>query len=638
MQCVILAGGKGTRLSSRLNGRPKPLIEIDGVPLLERQLRQLAQSGVTDVIILVNHEAVQIDAFLREREWDGLAISLIDDGEPRGTAGAVLACLDRLEDRFLVVYGDTLFDIDVRALWAAHARAACEALLFLHPNDHPFDSDLVEIDEHGYILAFHSHPHPPGAFLPNLVNAAFYCLERKALERYRAVVPPLDFAKDLFPRMLADGARLMGYRSFEYIKDVGTPARVDRAEAQLRSGAVRRARRDHPQVAVFLDRDGTLNALRDYVRCTDDFHLLPRAADAVRRLNRNELRVVLVTNQPVLARGECSWAELCAIHAKLETELGQSGAFLDALYVCPHHPDAGFPGEVAHLKVDCDCRKPKTGLIHKAAIDLNVELGRSWLVGDSTSDILAAQRAGVRSVLLLTGERGQDGRCLAEPDFVAEDIGAAVTLITEQYPRIVSLLKSVLAGLRDGDLLVVTGYAQAGKSTLSAALAAEARAAGLATKRLSLDHWIRPEGQRGPGLLGRHDLGAAERSLEPWLAGDAAKVAIPIYDRWSRRSTGESRLEIGAQEILVLEGVGAAGLHLQTRRRVLRLFIDTDEAERRRRVIADLIARGATSFEASSIYDLRRRDENTLIDETRRSADLILSLDPIFTSPLETAS
>jgi histidinol-phosphate phosphatase family protein len=366
--------------------------------------------------------------------------------------------------------------------------------------------------------------------------------------------------------------------------------------------------------------------------------LLPDAADAVRRLNQHELRAVLVTNQPVLARGECSWTELCAIHAKLETDLGQSGAFLDALYVCPHHPDAGFPGEVAHLKVDCDCRKPKPGLIHRAAADLNIELGRSWLVGDSTSDILAAQCAGVRSVLVLTGERGRDGRCFAEPDFVAEDIGAAVTLITEQYPRIVGLLKYVFAGLRTGDLLVVTGYAQAGKSTLSAALAAEARAAGLATQRLCSDRWIRPEGQRGPGLLGRHDLAAAERSLEPWLAGGAANFAVPVYDRWSRRSAGESRVEIGADEILVLEGVAARGLRLQTRRRVLRLFIETDEAERRQRVIADLIARGATPLEALSIYEQRRQDENPLIDEARVSADLTLSLDPSFTSLLETAS
>ena len=441
MQCVILAGGKGSRLASRLNGRPKPLIDIGGVPLLERQLRQLESSGVREAIVLVNHEAAQIDSFLRARDWGGLTVSLIDDGEPRGTAGAVLACLDRLRDRFLVVYGDTLFDIDLGSFVTAHERAGCDASLFLHPNDHPADSDLVEIDDADRIIAFHGYPHPPGAHLSNLVNAAFYCLQRGPLEAYRDAAPPLDFAKDLFPRMLADGRRLMGYRSFEYIKDIGTPARLDAAEAQLLSGAVARARLDRPQAAVFLDRDGTLNQLRDYVRKPADLDLVPGAADAVRRLNKHEFRVVVITNQPVLARGECSFEDLRAIHAKLETELGHGGAFLDRIYVCPHHPHSGFPGEVARLKVDCECRKPKIGLIQRAAADLNIDLGRSWLVGDSTTDMLAARRAGLRSVLVLTGEAGRDGRCVAEPDFVAEDLGAAVALITERQPLPVGRLE-----------------------------------------------------------------------------------------------------------------------------------------------------------------------------------------------------
>jgi histidinol-phosphate phosphatase family protein len=638
MQCVILAGGKGTRLASRLNGRPKPLIDIGGVPLLERQLRQLAASGVIEAVVLVNHEAGQIADFVRERDWGGLKISLVDDGEPRGTAGAVLACLERLDERFLVVYGDTLFDIDVEAFIAAHERARCDASLFLHPNDHPADSDLVEVDDDGRILAFHGYPHPPGAFLPNLVNAAFYCLERRPLERYRDAAPPLDFAKDLFPRMLAEGARLLGYRSFEYIKDVGTPARVDKAAGHLASGAVARARRDHPQRAVFLDRDGTLNALREYVRTAEELSLLPGAAEAVRRLNQHELRAVLVTNQPVLARGECSFAELRRIHARLETELGASGAFLDATYVCPHHPDAGFPGEVAHLKVACECRKPNAGLLRQAARDLNLDLARSWMIGDSTTDVLAAQRAGVRSVLVLTGEGGRDGRCLAEPDFVADDVGAAVTLIADLYPRVVEQLNGLLADLRAGDLLVVSGYARAGKSTLSAALAAEARAAGLAAQRLALDRWIRPQAERGAGMLGRHDVAQAQRALAPWLAGRAASFAAPIYDRWSRRRAGESRIEIGADELLVVEGVAAHGLDLRTDRRVRRIFVEADEAVRRERVIADLVLRGACDAEARRIYEQRRQDENPLIDAARASADLILSLDPLHTSRLETVS
>lgn len=430
MQAVILAGGKGTRLAERLQGRPKPLVDVDGVPLLERQILALKASGVDDVLLLVNHAADQIVDYCAARGNFGLArLRLVDDGAPRGTAGATLACLPDLAARFLVVYGDTLFNIDIPRFLAAHVASGAGATLFLHPNDHPHDSDLVEVDDDGRITAFHPKPHPEGVFRPNLVNAAFYVIERAALEPWRAFRSPSDFGADLFPAMLAKGTRLHGYASFEYIKDLGTPKRLDKVTDHLRRGVVARATLGRPQACVFLDRDGTMNALRDYVRTPDDLALLPGVAEAVRRLNDAEFRVAVVTNQPVLARGETDFATMRAIHAKLDTELAAAGAYVDRLYLCPHHPHAGFAGEVAALKVDCDCRKPKPGLIHRAARDLNADLSRSYMVGDTTSDVAAARAAGVRSILMRTGEGGRDGKYAATPDRVADDLAAAVDLI-----------------------------------------------------------------------------------------------------------------------------------------------------------------------------------------------------------------
>ena len=156
-------------------------------------------------------------------------LSLFDDGEPLGTAGAVLAAFEHLEERFLVVYGDTLFNIDVSRFLAAHAMAGADATLFLHPNDHPHDSDLVEVDEDGTIVAFHPKPRASDVRCANLVNAAFYAIEKASLQRWRDVTSPCDFGADLFPAMLRAGARLSGYNSFEYIKDAGTPKRLDRS-------------------------------------------------------------------------------------------------------------------------------------------------------------------------------------------------------------------------------------------------------------------------------------------------------------------------------------------------------------------------------------------------------------------------
>lgn len=431
MQAVILAGGKGTRLASRLNGKPKPLVDVDGVPLLRRQIEALVQHGIDDIVILVNHAADQIQQFVEGLEFPA-TITLIDDGEPRGTAGATLACLDLLQDRFIVVYGDTLFDLDIAHMLAEHERVGADATLLLHPNDHPADSDLVEVDRDGRITAFHSYPHPADAWLRNLVNAAFYIVERKPLEPWVERMSIGDFAKDLFPAMVAEGAALHGHVTFEYIKDIGTPKRLDKAEKQLRSGLVARARRTVPQRAVFVDRDGTLNHLNGHIAKAEDLHLIEGAGEAIRKLNEGEYRVVLVTNQPVLARGEVSEAGLSRIHARLESELGQAGAFLDAIYYCPHHPHAGYPGEVPELKRDCDCRKPHTGMIMAASKALNIDLGASWMVGDSTADIALANRAGLRSILVETGEGGRDGKYQAEPTSKASSIVDAVEYLIRQ--------------------------------------------------------------------------------------------------------------------------------------------------------------------------------------------------------------
>jgi histidinol-phosphate phosphatase family protein len=434
-QAVILAGGKGTRLAERLDGRPKSLVEVAGKPLLARQIEHLIKFGVDDILLLVNYGAEHIARFVENPEKCRARIRLLDDGTPCGTAGAVLKAYDHLSDRFLVLYGDTLINVDLTAFMAAHGGSGADATLFLHPNDHPQDSDIVEIDGDGWIRRFHPYPHTADACLPNLVNAALYVLERRALTAYRDVSVPSDFGKDIFPAMIDAGANLLGYVSFEYIKDMGTPGRLERVEHDLRGGVVSRASLQATQKAVFVDRDGTLNVHRGFIRDPDQLELLPGVAEGIRRLREQEFRVVVVTNQPVVARGEASFAQLRQIHNKLETLLGRAGTFVDAIYVCPHHPDRGYPGEIAALKIDCDCRKPNTGLVMRAAKVMNIDLSHSWIIGDTQRDVLTGERAGLRSILVKTGETVKGIACGSRPDFVADNFAAAVNVIVGEPER-----------------------------------------------------------------------------------------------------------------------------------------------------------------------------------------------------------
>jgi histidinol-phosphate phosphatase family protein len=436
-QAVILAGGAGTRLRERLGELPKPMIPIAGKPLLEHQIELCRRYGFTDCIFFVHHRADLIEKHFGDgSQWD-LRIRYVVEREPLGTAGAVLAGIESLAERFLVLYGDTMVNVDLQRIWTAHEAARADATLLLHPNDHPLDSDLVELDAGGRITAFHNRPHPPDVWRQNLVNAGLYVLEKRALATLRPVPSPqrsslLDFGKDAFPAMLRQGAVLLGYNSPEYIKDIGTPERYDRACAEFANGTIAHSSLATKQRAIFLDRDGTLIPDKDCLCSADGIELLPGVARAIRELNHHAWRTVVVTNQPVIAKGLCDEVEVRRMHNKLEMLLGLEHAFLDRIYFCPHHPDAGFEGERKELKIRCDCRKPAIGMIQRAVQDLNVDLTESWLIGDTTTDMQTAKNAGVRSILVRTGAAGNDGKHAARPDYVFDDLAAAVNFVLQQ--------------------------------------------------------------------------------------------------------------------------------------------------------------------------------------------------------------
>jgi histidinol-phosphate phosphatase family protein len=420
MQLVIIAGGKGTRLKERTADLQKCMIEVGTKPLIEHQILLAASHKITDILILAGFDAESIERHFGDGTPWGVTIRYHRESAPRGTAGAVFDAFDKLDDVFLVVYGDTMLNVDLARMAAAHAQRP-SATLFLHPNDHPHDSDIVELNESNEILAFHPYPHPPGEYFRNLVNAGLYVVSKEILRPWHtnrnAQSYPLDFAKHVFPNMLAGGAKLYGYVSREYIKDAGTPERLDRVRLDYSSRRIGRGSLQNPAPAVFLDRDGTLNHERGWLHTPEQLELIPGAAAAVRAINEAGWLAVVVSNQPVIARGGCTETELRKIHNKLEWLLGENGAFVNGIYYCPHHPDKGFPGERQELKVACSCRKPATGLLDLASRELNIDIGRSWLIGDSARDVQAASNFGIRSALVRTGSSKDENLGSCRPDF-----------------------------------------------------------------------------------------------------------------------------------------------------------------------------------------------------------------------------
>ena len=251
MQVVILAGGRGTRLGEHVQAIPKPMVTIGGRPNLEHQVLLAKRHGFTSVLFLVSHLADRIEAHFGDGRRFGMEISYCAEDPPLGTAGALRHAAALLQDCFLVLYGDVFIECDLARLWVDHANSRPFATLVVHPNDHPYDSDLVEADAEGWISAIHPKPRPEDQYLPNMVNAGVAVIERKIL----AWIPPgqhLDLASDIFPALARDG-RLRAYHSAEYFKDFGTPDRLARVRLDFETGKPTRLSRGYRRLAVFLD-------------------------------------------------------------------------------------------------------------------------------------------------------------------------------------------------------------------------------------------------------------------------------------------------------------------------------------------------------------------------------------------------
>ncbi len=397
MKTLILAGGKGTRLG--LTDVPKPLAPIGERTILEHQLDLLRRHGLTDVYILSGHLANVLFERIKDGSAYGLRVTHIVEPCPLGTAGSVALLKHLLQERFLVLYGDVMLDMDLERLIAFDRQEKAMATLVVHPNNHPDDSDLLEVDEDNTIVAFHPKPRLPDGYYHNLVNAGVYVLSPEIFPHI-ACGPSLDFGRDILPALLQSGQRLRAYRTTEYLGDMGTPERWQRVTDDYLSGRIARRNRRNKRPAIFLDRDGVLLRHVDNLSCVEDAELLPGVGAAVAAINASDYLAVVVTNQPMIAKGFLTPAGLRAIHKKMETLLGREHAYVDAIYYCPHHPDAGFVGEVRHLKGPCACRKPNPGMLLQAAQDWNIDLARSWMIGDSESDLIAGKRAGCTTVHL----------------------------------------------------------------------------------------------------------------------------------------------------------------------------------------------------------------------------------------------
>ncbi len=436
MKTVIMAGGLGKRVAGIDDSIPKPLLPILGKPVLEWEIECLVRQGYTNIILTVSYMADKIQSYFGDGSKLGCRISYFVEDKPLGNAGALYK-LHRskiIEGDFLLLNADSMFDVDFDRMVRFHKKNNALATLFTHPNNHPQDSGIIICERKTKNVVYGNLSLPIGGrsetvespvvvqwltkederpkWYKNRVNAGLHILNTEILNLTGIDAEGIDenhkvdLDRDVLKPMVSSG-RIFAYDSPEYVKDMGTPERFAQVGFDLVSGRVSSRNLSENQKAVFIDRDGTINKYVGFLRDIDDFELLPGVAEAIRKINKSGYLCIVVSNQPVIARGEVTLEELEEIHKKMETLLGRRGAYIDAIYYCPHHPDRGFPGEIAEFKVVCGCRKPMPGMLYSAAQDYNIDLAQSWMVGDSDRDVEAGKSAGCKTVYITNGKENE---------------------------------------------------------------------------------------------------------------------------------------------------------------------------------------------------------------------------------------
>lgn len=440
---LVIAGGFGTRMSKEFPNIPKPLIPVMGTPILFHNIDQCLKHGFNKVLVSTHFQPSKIEEAIRSKYGTTGEIQCIVEEKPLGTAGALQLTSKQMADDYLVLYADVYSDVDLQKLYDYHLRVSSNFTAVVHPNNHPFDSDIFDVDPTTERVTS-VYPHrlrTKDDVLPNMVNAALYVVNRDSVPNG---LKKWDIAQELIPAMLEAQKPVYAYETVEYLKDMGSPKRLLEVQDDIRSGKVQARSQNKVKRAIFLDRDGVINSHVGYVTSAAQLQLESGAAESIRNINQSHYLCLCVTNQPVVARGDVTLSELRTIHNKVATDLGLKGAYLDGLSFCPHHPEKGFKGEIASLKVECNCRKPREGMLTAFASKLNIDLGSSWVIGDTSRDILAGCKVGARTVLLMSGDDNKGDFEGNLPTAVGRNLKDATNFILKDFDRYQETVNQVL--------------------------------------------------------------------------------------------------------------------------------------------------------------------------------------------------
>lgn len=400
-QAVILAGGLGMRLRPLTTTIPKSMILFHGKPFLEYLLLLLKQNKIERVVLLIGYLYEKIERYFGDGSTWGLKIKY-SYLPPEADTGFRLKNAFRLLDRhFLLLYADNYWPLRLPDLIKVYEEKNLPALVTVYSNVDHYSQNNILVED-GLVKVYDRKRGTPGL---NGIDIGFFILKKELIDMLPEGNSSLE---DVVIPELVTRRQLVGFYTHHRYYGLSNPARVENIERYFK-----------PKKTVFLDRDGVINqkpAPADYVKRWEEFVFLPQAKKALKKLNDAGFWLFIVTNQPGVARGMMLVSDLEDIHRRMVKELAAEGIEIKGIYSCLHGWDEG-----------CFCRKPKPGLLYKAAAENALELYDSFLIGDDIRDISAGQSAGCRTALI--GNRSDLVKNHPKPDIMAKSLSEAVEKI-----------------------------------------------------------------------------------------------------------------------------------------------------------------------------------------------------------------
>jgi histidinol-phosphate phosphatase family protein len=392
LKALLLAAGLGSRLKPFTDSTPKCLLPFGGRPLLDFWLELLAEVNCAEARVNTHAHAEKMRAYLNSTFPSGYpVVSEFFEPSLLGSGGTIAANANFADDAddVIIVYADQLSTIDFRAMLAFHRQHGDPFTMLLYRVSNPTECGIVELDAQQRVVSFVEKPREPKS---DLANAGIYIVSRDAY-REMAAANGFDLAFDVLPRFVG---RMRGWTWDEFHRDIGTHAALHKAHSELPSVKKTIAARRERRPAVFFDRDGTLIEAEHYLNKAEQVRMKPDAADVLSRLHAAGFQQIVVTNQSAIGRGLLSEEGLAEIHQAMTDQLSRHGVWVDAIYHCPV-----VPSSLDRELIEHPDRKPGPGMLLRAAADLNLDLSRSWMIGDLVSDARAGINAGCQGSILI---------------------------------------------------------------------------------------------------------------------------------------------------------------------------------------------------------------------------------------------